>query len=121
MKTATLTILLALTAAPALALDFPIFLGHRDPEYRGFIAHWPQVRRAREIERMCLSQQLAIFEQDKRMLEVTTPALYGPAFGHAPAATTSAHSYEPTPAPPPPTVPATDRPATPPTPTPAPR
>jgi hypothetical protein len=111
MKTATLTILLALTAAPALALDFPIFLGHHDPEYRGFVNHWPQVRRAREIERMCLDQQLAIFEQDKRMLDVTTRALYGPAFGRASATATTVTiaPHEPAPAPPPPTVPATPR------------
>ncbi|HEY2157004.1 MAG TPA: hypothetical protein VGH33_15355 [Isosphaeraceae bacterium] len=110
MKTATLTILLALTAAPALALDFPIFLGHHDPEYRGFVDHWPQVRRIRAIDRMCPAQQLAIFEQDKRMLEMTTRALYGPAFGRATSSTaTPAYSYDPTPAPPPPTVPTTPR------------
>ena len=111
MKTATLTILLALAAAPALALDFPIFLGHHDPEYRGFVNHWPQVRRARDIERMCPAQQFAIFEQDKRRLELTTPALYGPAFGRGPATTTTVTTapHESAPAPPPPTVPTTPR------------
>jgi hypothetical protein len=111
MKTATLTIVLALTAAPAFAIDFPIFLGHRDLEYRGFLYHWPQVVRARERERLCLGQQLAIYEREKWALEAATPALYGPAFGRG--SSVSPARPESQPAPPPPTVPSASPPPAP--------
>jgi hypothetical protein len=120
MKTGTLTIVLALTAAPAFAVEFPIFLGHRDPEYRGIVYQWPEVARARERERLCVAQQLAIYEREKWALEAATPALYGPAFGLSGRAVTTT-TAQPTPAPPPPTVPSNTRPATPPVPTTSPR
>ena len=106
MKTATLTFALTLMAAPAFALEFPIFLGHHDPEYRGIVSHWPGVRHARDVARLCPAQQFAIFEREKWALDAATPALYGPAFGlsTAPTAVTTAPA-EPAPAPPPPAMP----------------
>ncbi len=103
MKAVPLMIL-ALSAAPAFAGDFPIFLGHRDPEYRGVVNRWPEVCRARAIERLCLPQQLAIYEQDKRALEAASPSLYRPSY--APMTVTTAPAA-PALAPPPPTAPST--------------
>ena len=102
MKTVPLMIL-ALTAAPAFAGDFPIFLGHRDPEYRGVVDRWPGVRRARDIERLCLTQQLAIYEQDKRALDAATPSMYRPSY--TPMTTTAPAPAPTTPAPAPPRPP----------------
>lgn len=117
MKTAV-PLILVLTAAPAFAGGLPIFLGHRDPEYRGVVSQWPEVRRAREIERLCPAQQFAIYWADKRALEAASPSLYRPNYTTvtAPTATRSAEPA-PAPPPPPPTVPSeaspTARPSTP--------
>lgn len=105
MKAKAVPLILALTAAPAFAGGLPIFLGHHDPEYRGRVSRWPQVVRAREIERMCPAQQFAIYERDKMMLDATSPSLYRPPHFAPVAPTAPPPPVEPAPAPPPPTTP----------------
>jgi hypothetical protein len=91
-----LALVLALSST-ALAFEWPIFLGHRDPEYAGYVDAWPHVVRTREFEKLCPQQQFLVMERDKAALEARTAALYGPAFGRSTSAAPAPNS---TPAPP---------------------
>lgn len=97
--------ILLLMAAPASAGDGMFSAWRRGcDEPRGPVGHWPEVRRAREIERLCPAQQFAIYERDKMALEAASPSLFRPRNAYA------AVNTAPAPAPPPPTVPSTNAP-----------
>ena len=104
MKAAPL-ILLLLMASPAMARENMfgfLFQGRDCDQPPGMVSHWPEVRRARERERLCLSQQLATDWQDKAALDAASAPIYQ--LGYTPMTVRTAPA-EPAPAPPPPSVP----------------